>query len=182
LPYHATSHATTLTHLLYFFTQSFSRRSITAQQQTVSRITSVTHLFHHSSTLRCRFDSFETWSKLLLASGLSHQHNDDNNLFQIPQNTTRLVAMAAVGNLDRTLESIAKDRKPARNNKPRRAVPARTAKATVATSKGPSNGIQKAKAGKPTKVVAAPAKRGGESKIQVSGLPEDVSDAMLKVC
>jgi THO complex subunit 4 len=117
----------------------------------------------------------------LLASGLSHQHNY-NNLSELPLNTTKPVAMAAVGNLDRTLESIAKDRKPARNNKPRRAVPARTAKATVAIGKGPSNGIQKAKAGKPTKVVAAPAKRGGESKIQVSGLPEDVSDAMLKVC
>jgi THO complex subunit 4 len=99
------------------------------------------------------------------------------------RNTQQSITMAATGNLDRTLESIAKDRKSTRNTKPRRAAPARAAKATVATGKASSNGVQKARAGRPTKAVAvAPAKRGGESKIQVSGLPEDVSEAMLKVC
>lgn len=88
--------------------------------------------------------------------------------------------MASNGNLDRTLESIVKDRKP-RRSAPRRAA-APSAKTTTATAKGPASGIKKTKVAKPTKVVVPAAKRGGTSKILVSGLPDDVSDAMLKVC
>lgn len=89
--------------------------------------------------------------------------------------------MAATGNLDRTLESIVKDRKTTRRNKPRRAATAAATKTAAVVSKGPANGIQKNKSGKAAPK-AAVAPRRGDSKIQVSGLPEDVSDSMLKVC
>ena len=93
------------------------------------------------------------------------------------------------GKLDQSLDEIMKDRKPAAGGRrgkgrlpPRKA--ASKSKAATAAVMAPSGGIQKNKASKNTKgkVPAAVVSHStGDSKISVSGLPEDVNEGMIKV-
>lgn len=93
------------------------------------------------------------------------------------------------GKLDQSLDEIMKDRPVGGAGGVRRRaarLPARKAAAkskTAATAViAPVGGIQKkSKAGKPLKVPTAPAAPLGDSKISVSNLPEDVTEALIKV-
>ena len=89
------------------------------------------------------------------------------------------------GKLDQSLDAIMKDR-PAGGRRGGRSGPRKAAtksKAATAAVVAPAGGIaKKTKGGKPPKGLAAAALPfTGESKISVSGLPEDVTEAMIKV-
>lgn len=94
------------------------------------------------------------------------------------------------GKLDQSLDAIMQDRKPvgaaaAGGRRGRGRLPGRKAatksKAATTAVIAPAGGIQKkSKSAKPIKAPTGPAFT-GDSKIQVSGLPEDVTEAMIKV-
>jgi len=85
------------------------------------------------------------------------------------------------GKLDQSLDEIMKDRKPAAGAR-RARKPAAKGKVGKSAPAAPSGGIQKkttAKQSKPIKAAVVPVS--GDSKIAVSNLPTDVTEALIKV-
>jgi THO complex subunit 4 len=90
------------------------------------------------------------------------------------------------GKLDQSLDAIMKDRPIAAGRKNRRGAPARNAavksKAATTAAIAPTGGVQKkTKSAKPAKTTVVAPVPTGDSKISVSGLPEDVTEVMIKV-